>query len=176
MKAKTKSTVATATIANRLTSREIKRLSRLQAEFDRTKPMYDELALSSPEAVMAIEEYANSYLCDVLFGKCKRNAKIHRHAANIANSLACVTLDETDPNHWKPYAREALEMHRAKGDELGDGIPFDVAMGMRYVMHNLQKIHASLVKMDAAIGPVIELDGSDFSYSALLMRTALAAA
>ena len=173
---KQKTRAATAAIDNTLTEREIKRLCRLQAEFDRTKPLYDELALSSPKAVMAIEEYANSYLCDVLFGKCKRNAKIHRHAANIANSLACVTIDKSDPDHWKPYAREALEMHRTKSEELGDGIPFDVALGMRYIRHNLPELHSHLVKMDAAIGPVIEMDGSDFSYSALLMRTALAAA
>ena len=161
---------ATAAIDNRLTDREINKLCRLQAEFDRTKPIYEEFSYVSPDMVAAIDEYANSYLSDVADGKRTRDARIHRHAANIANSLAFLTVD------WKPYAREALELHTCKGDEIGDGIPFDVAMGMRFVRHNLPKLHESLVKMDAAIGPVIELDGSDFSYSALLMRTALAAA
>lgn len=169
MKAKT-NRAATAAIDNRLTDREINKLCRLQAEFDRTKPIYEELSYVSPDVVAAIDEYANSYLSDVADGKRKRNARIHRHAAKIANTLAFLTVD------WKSYARETLETYRCKGCEIGDGIPFNLALGMRYVRNNLPDLHAHLVKLDDAIGPVIDMDGSDFSYSALLMRSALSLA
>ena len=169
MKAKT-NRAATAAISNAFSQKAISRYRRLQAEFDRTKPIYEEISYVSPDVVAAIDEYANSYLSDVADGKRTRDARIHRHAAKIANSLAFLTVD------WKPYARETLETYRCKGDEIGEGIPFDIAIGMRYVRHNLPELHARLVKMDEVIGPVVDMDGSDFSYSALLMRTALSLA
>ena len=167
MKAKTKTTVATATIANRLTRREINKLRRLYAEFYDRREKLDLLAEAYPAAIAAIDEYAGMYPHAIGTAHGKRALN---HSLMLNNDLACVTGANV-----VPYAADAVAAVTVKGDQPGDAVPAEVVQGLQYLRHRLPKMYARLVGMDAAIGPSLQSDGV-YAASALLMRSALAAA
>lgn len=145
--------------------REISRLVRLQAEFEERKAALETVAESYPEALKAIDEYSNSFLAE------GRRGRARRYACHISNDTACVGNDR-----WRPYAADALARYAVDGDQPGDALPFEVVAGLVHLRHNAPMFFSRLVRMDAALGAVLPLEGGSFPYSAILMRAALAAA
>lgn len=156
---------ATAAISNPLTKREYNRLRRAYAEFNDRKEKLELLEEAYPAALLAINEYSTAYYHEIGTAKGKRALN---NALLICNDLSCIGGSD-----YKPYAAEAIRAVTVKGDEPGDAVPADVVQGLQFLRHNLPATYAKLVKLDAALGPVLP-DTGKYSAPALLMRSALA--
>lgn len=152
---------------NALTKGQIATIRRRYAEFIDRREKLAMLKEAYPAAFLAIDEYAGAYYNEIGESKGKRAL---RQSVLINNDLACVSGAS-----FKRYAAKALAAVSVRGDLPGDAVPAEVVQGLQYLRHNLPQVFGKLVKVDAALGPVLPATG-EYAAPALLMRSALAAA
>ena len=132
-----------------------------------------EIAEYYPEAASAVLEYAQEYMAHEPSERAKsRHKRMWDLAGEIGNAFAQATPGTT----YEPYAKSALEAYAVKGDLSGDAVPAEVVQGLQLLKAKDPALFSALVKFDRGHGPALVLDGTDIAASAVLMRSALAAA
>lgn len=161
----TKSTAATAAIANR-NNAEI-------AAWRARNAGIKEIAEYYPEAAYAVLEYAQEYLAHE---PRERAASKHKRMWDLAGEIGNAFAQAMPGTTYKAYAKSALESYAVKGDLPGDALPAEVVQGLRFLKAKDPALFYALMKFDHGHGPALVLDGTDRAASAVLMRSALAAA
>ena len=133
-----------------------------------------EIAEYYPEAACAVLGYAQEYMAheprDRAASKHKRMWDL---AGEIGNAFAQAMLGMT----YKPFAQSAIAAYTSEGDmNPCDAVPASVVMGLKILKAKDPDMFAAIVKFDHGHGPALVLDGTDRAASAVLMRSALAAA
>ena len=157
---------ATAAIANR-------NHSELAAWRDRNAGI-KEIAEYYPEAACAVLEYAQEYLAhEPLEHAASKHKRMWDLAGEIGNAFAQAMPGTT----YQPFAQSAIAAYTAEGDmNPCYAVPASVVMGLKLLKAKDPALFSALVKFDHGHGLALVLDGTDRAASAVLMRSALAAA
>ena len=132
-----------------------------------------EIAEYYPEAACAVLEYAQEYMAHE---PRERAASKHKRMWDLAGEIGNAFAQAMPGTTYKAYAKAALEAYAVKGDLQGDVLPAEVVQGLQFLKAKDPALFSALVKFDHGHGPALVLDGTDRAASAVLMRSALAAA
>ena len=133
-----------------------------------------EIAEYYPEAACAVLEYAQEYLAHEPL---ERAASKHKRMWDLAGEIGNAFAQAMPGTTYQPFAQSAIAAYTAEGDmNPCDAVPASVVMGLKLLKAKDPALFSALVKFDHGHGPALVLDGTDRAASAVLMRSAIAAA